>query len=58
MPGTAEGSTTADGNGGDSGGLWLLDYGAGNVRSLVNAVRKLGYSIRRIETPADILAAK
>lgn len=24
----------------------LLDYGAGNVRSVRNAIRKLGYSIK------------
>eukprot|EP00842_Homolaphlyctis_polyrhiza_P005328 jgi/Hompol1/5797/HPOL_004715-RA len=39
-------------------GLFLLDYGAGNVRSLVNTVEHLGYSIRRIESAADFAVAK
>ncbi|KAJ3010409.1 Histidine biosynthesis bifunctional protein hisB [Thoreauomyces humboldtii] len=34
--------------------VYLLDYGAGNVRSLVNAVCKLGYSIRPVESVEDI----
>ncbi|KAJ2453608.1 Histidine biosynthesis bifunctional protein hisB [Coemansia sp. RSA 2336] len=33
--------------------LYLLDYGAGNVRSLVNAVEQLGYSIKHIDTASD-----
>ena len=32
----------------------LLDYVAGNVRSLVNAVEKLGYTVAWIEKPEDI----
>ncbi|CAG8538757.1 3434_t:CDS:2 [Funneliformis mosseae] len=40
------------------GGLYLLDYGAGNVRSLVNAVNKLGYEIEWIKEPGDILKAE
>ena len=32
----------------------LLDYGAGNVRSLVNAIRKLGYEIIEVRSAADI----
>lgn len=35
----------------------LLDYGAGNVRSIRNAIRALGYSIREITHPDDILRA-
>lgn len=35
----------------------LLDYGAGNVRSVRNAIRKLGFSVIDVNTPADILAA-
>ncbi|PRW58480.1 imidazole glycerol phosphate synthase chloroplastic [Chlorella sorokiniana] len=35
----------------------LLDYGAGNVRSVRNAIRKLGYSIKEVESAADIAAA-
>ena len=35
----------------------LLDYGAGNVRSVRNAIKQLGYSIRDISSPEDIAAA-
>ncbi|KAF9113509.1 Histidine biosynthesis bifunctional protein hisB [Mortierella sp. AM989] len=38
-------------------GIYLLDYGAGNVRSLVNAVKKLGYDITYVKDPSDILKA-
>ena len=37
--------------------VWLLDYGAGNVRSVRNAIRYLGYSVRDVATPADLAAA-
>jgi len=36
----------------------LLDYGAGNVRSLRNAIHKLGYALTDIERPEDILKAE
>ncbi|MCU0834634.1 MAG: imidazole glycerol phosphate synthase subunit HisF [Chromatiaceae bacterium] len=36
----------------------FLDYGAGNVRSLRNAIRKLGFELREIERPEDILRAE
>jgi imidazole glycerol-phosphate synthase len=36
----------------------LLDYGAGNVRSVVNAIEKLGSTIHRIKKPSDILNAE
>ena len=36
----------------------LLDYGAGNVRSLRNAVARLGYPITDIRRPADVLDAE
>ena len=36
----------------------LLDYGAGNVRSVRNAMQKLGYTVKDIKSPEDILAAK
>ncbi|KAL9587145.1 MAG: hypothetical protein Q9212_000418 [Teloschistes hypoglaucus] len=32
----------------------LLDYVAGNVRSLVNAVEKVGYTVEWVSTPEDI----
>ncbi|KAF0910565.1 hypothetical protein E2562_003002 [Oryza meyeriana var. granulata] len=35
----------------------LLDYGAGNVRSVRNAIRHLGLGIRDVRSPEDILAA-
>jgi len=36
----------------------LLDYGAGNVRSVRNAIRKLGCSVSTVQTPDDILTAE
>jgi glutamine amidotransferase/cyclase len=38
--------------------ITLLDYGAGNVRSVRNAIRKLGYSVKDVASPADILQAE
>jgi len=38
--------------------ITLLDYGAGNVRSVRNAIRKLGYSVKDVTTPEDILQAE
>lgn len=36
----------------------MLDYGAGNVRSVINAVEKLGGTIRPVTRPEDILDAE
>ncbi len=36
----------------------LLDYGAGNVRSVVNAIEKLGGTVKEIQKPSDILDAE
>lgn len=36
----------------------LLDYGAGNVRSLRNAIQSLGFALTQIRQPADILKAE
>ncbi|EXJ16633.1 imidazole glycerol phosphate synthase HisHF [Imhoffiella purpurea] len=36
----------------------LLDYGAGNVRSLRNAIQALGFTLTDIERPEDILKAE
>ena len=36
----------------------LLDYGAGNVRSLRNAIQALGFELTEIERPEDILKAE
>ena len=33
--------------------LYLLDYGAGNVTSLANSLKKLGYDFRWIESAED-----
>jgi glutamine amidotransferase/cyclase len=36
----------------------LLDYGAGNVRSVANALRRLGCSVAAVGRPDDILGAE
>jgi glutamine amidotransferase/cyclase len=36
----------------------LLDYGAGNVRSVRNAIAKLGFELTDIQRPSDILDAE
>ena len=38
--------------------ITLLDYGAGNVRSVVNAIERLGETVRPVSRPEDILAAE
>ena len=38
-------------------GLYLLDYGAGNVQSLANTLTKLGHHFRWISSPADFKKA-
>jgi len=38
--------------------ITLLDYGAGNVRSVRNAIRKLGFEVKDVSTPQDILQAE
>ncbi|EER92531.1 hypothetical protein BDA96_01G460300 [Sorghum bicolor] len=42
----------------DANTVTLLDYGAGNVRSVRNAIRHLGFGIRDVQSPEDILAAE
>jgi glutamine amidotransferase/cyclase len=37
--------------------IYLLDYGAGNVRSVRNAIRSFGFEVRDATSPEDILAA-
>ncbi|XP_021847181.2 imidazole glycerol phosphate synthase hisHF, chloroplastic isoform X2 [Spinacia oleracea] len=49
-------SIRAAASGGDNA-VTLLDYGAGNVRSLRNAIRRLGFDIKDVQTPDDILKA-
>jgi glutamine amidotransferase/cyclase len=36
----------------------LLDYAAGNIRSLVNAIEKLGWQVEWVKTPADVHKAE
>lgn len=38
--------------------ITLLDYGAGNVRSVVNAIESLGERVKLVSAPEDILAAQ
>ncbi|XP_010262130.1 PREDICTED: imidazole glycerol phosphate synthase hisHF, chloroplastic [Nelumbo nucifera] len=49
-------SVCAAASGGDSV-VTLLDYGAGNVRSVRNAIRYLGFDIKDVQCPEDILNA-
>lgn len=37
--------------------VYLLDYVAGNTRSLVNAIEKVGFQVEWIRSPEDILKA-
>lgn len=36
----------------------LLDYVAGNIRSLVNAIEKVGFTVEWIKSPEDIAKAE
>ena len=38
--------------------MTLLDYGAGNVRSIRNAITRLGWSIVDVQQPRDISSAR
>lgn len=40
-----------------SGNIWLLDYGAGNVRSIINAFAKIGQSVSLVKAAEDITNA-
>ncbi|EST08085.1 Glutamine amidotransferase [Kalmanozyma brasiliensis GHG001] len=37
--------------------LYLLDYGAGNVRSLANSITKLGFEFQWVQSPEDLKKA-
>ncbi|TKY89990.1 hypothetical protein EX895_001288 [Sporisorium graminicola] len=37
--------------------LYLLDYGAGNVRSLANSITKLGFEFKWVQSPDDLKKA-
>ncbi|KAJ3105311.1 Histidine biosynthesis bifunctional protein hisB [Phlyctochytrium planicorne] len=39
-------------------GTYMLDYGAGNVRSLINAVKRLGHDIKAVESADDLRKAE
>ncbi|CAK9163925.1 unnamed protein product [Ilex paraguariensis] len=51
-------SVRASAAGGGDSAVTLLDYGAGNVRSVRNAIHSLGFDIKDVQTPEDILNAK
>jgi glutamine amidotransferase len=38
--------------------ITIIDYGAGNLRSVVNAISRLGYEARVTANPAEVLKAK
>jgi glutamine amidotransferase/cyclase len=38
--------------------ITLLDYGAGNVRSVRNAIKKLGFEVKDVTGPDDIIQAE
>ncbi len=38
--------------------ITLLDYGAGNVRSVINAIESFGEKVRIVQSPKDILEAR
>lgn len=38
--------------------MTVLDYGAGNIRSLINALKLLGYNVTFVKEPGDILKAE
>ena len=38
--------------------ITLLDYGAGNVRSVINAIESLGEKVRLVENPEDLRGAE
>lgn len=49
--------TTAAASSESKGEVTLLDYGAGNVRSVRNAIMKLGFTVRDVTKPEEIAAA-
>ena len=38
--------------------ITIIDYGAGNMRSVVNAVSRLGYEARVVNRPDEVLSAR
>jgi hypothetical protein len=43
---------------GERGTVTLLDYGVGNVRSVRNAIRRLGFAVREVTCADDIATAE
>ena len=41
--------------GANKGSVWLLDYGAGNVRSVRNAISACGYEVRDVTSPESLV---
>lgn len=37
--------------------MWVLDYGAGNVRSVINAINALGFEVKFVKNVEDIVNA-
>jgi len=38
--------------------ITIIDYGAGNLRSVVNAISRLGYQAKVIDSPDEVLSAR
>ena len=38
--------------------ITLLDYGAGNVRSVINAIESLGETVKVVSDNSDIISAE
>jgi glutamine amidotransferase len=38
--------------------ITIIDYGAGNLRSVVNAVNRLGYEAKVTDRPAEVISAR
>lgn len=51
-------SGSLTGSGSSSRTVHLLDYAAGNVRSLVNAIEKLGWQVEWVKSPEDVQKAE
>ncbi len=45
-------------NSGNMPRVHLLDYAAGNIRSLVNAIEKLGWEVEWVKEPSDVAKAE
>ncbi|CAK9870085.1 unnamed protein product [Sphagnum jensenii] len=58
MRGGAASSLVVRGSSSGTSKVTLLDYGAGNVRSIRNAIHLLGFNIREVTSPEDIGNAK